>query len=190
MNDIKRNSILSLVLIFFCISIYSQDTLNERYFSKLIDNITKTTDIKDYKLIIKRFHNNHIKEQRLIVKYNSDSIDRYWRIGQYFAYYRNGNIKISEKIDPYKRIRTDTAYNFYKKGKIKYIIIWNNENTSAPLIIGPWLPGNYWTIDPVRYKKIEYSRNGNKFCEQSRVFSDGNYVLDGDKIFYQRNAKY
>lgn len=131
------------ILLFIALSsisrlLIAQDTLHHSYYDNLRNRLFKDSNVKDVKFIEKKYSNGNIKCQSIFVKYSYDKLNRFWGIGKYYCYYKNGQLKGCGNIDERTKAFRDTAFAYDGNAKIIWMSIFNNNSkhstVSEPLI--------------------------------------------------------
>jgi hypothetical protein len=133
------------------------DTINFSYYQYLQNILSKDSSIKDFRYVCNKYKNGKIKDQHMYVKYKSDSIERFWRIGKCFYYYENGNLESSTDIDLILKKHVGIGLSLDEKGDTTWATFWGNLN-------GKVLPtntifsvdglGKIYEMYPDKYKEI------------------------------------
>ncbi len=179
--------IFLISLTFNFIFVSSQDKYNIDYFIKLKDYLKRDSSIKEYKFIEDKYWGGQIKQQLMLVKYKDDPIDRYWRLGKSFSYFKNGKIAGIDNVDLINKVLVDTLIGYYRNGNIHMMIIWQNDTDYTQILLKDVFQ-NSWISYPVRYKMVSYFKSGGKFYEQDYGYFNGHFDYDGDVIYYDKKT--
>jgi hypothetical protein len=150
-----------IIIIFFLFSYtaYSQKQTPSAYKDSVTKVLKQRTDIADFFFDEEYHSNKQLAQQKLYVKYKTDSIDRYFQVGQCFHYRRNGMLMQYHEIDINTLIETGLLVTYNKKGEIK----WSSEDrpissselaqldSSSYIDIKNYHFVNYWICDSVKY---------------------------------------
>lgn len=158
-----RIIILTIIqLLIFQLINGQNDTLNQSYFSQLKKELQADSIINQIKYKCKLYDNGTVKEQHMYVKYKNDSIDRFWRVGECFHYYENGQLMSNTNIDIKSRVFTAQSISYTEQGDTSLITIWDNyKGRTFPIhtVFNQGDLGKVYELQPDLYHEITF-KNG------------------------------
>jgi antitoxin component YwqK of YwqJK toxin-antitoxin module len=174
-----------------CIFAIGNDTTNYSYFNKLKTILIKDTEVLTVKLVEQHYFNGDIQTQRMFVKYRSDTTKRFWEIGKYYCYYKNGKLAEISNIDLTSRMLIDTTYTYDENGILIQLIVYDNFSKQVPVKLVMGLTDiffKYWQNWPSKYTIISLS-NGLKNVSLPYIYvNEQGWLLDGDVIYYKADG--
>jgi hypothetical protein len=184
---IKTILLTFLIQLILVVKIFSQDTINFKYFENLKFTLTKDLNINEIKYTETKYSNGNIKFQGVFVKLKNDSNNRLWQVGKSFGYYKNGKLKGYDNVDLITRTQIDTSYWFDNEGKLKKLTIFSDCSTNK--ILSNLLFRNSYSYFPCKFTEIIYI-HGNKWIERAQVFCQekGNLFIDGEQLYYKNDG--
>jgi hypothetical protein len=179
--------IIFIYLSIFSSNIYSQsDTLNENYFKNIQLVLKNDSSIKDVRYICEKYKNGIIEAQHIYVKFNNDSIDRYWRLGKCFHYYKNGKMKTITNVDLLTKTHNSIDINFTENGDTSWTSVYENYNSKmVPFntIFSQAGFGKIYEMTTDKYTDIKY-KNGIKHKSVTYDYVDDGW-LKVKAMFYK-----
>lgn len=165
------------------------DTINEYYFTNLQTLLAKDSTIKDIKYVCKRHKNGKVEEQHMYVKYKTDSIERFWRLGKCFHYYENGNLKASTNIDLVLKKFVGIGLNLDIKGDTTWATFFSNENGRTFPTVTIFKQGDLgkvYEMIPDKYTDVFYKKGKRK--KASITICNSKNCYTPIKIYYKNDG--
>jgi hypothetical protein len=172
------------------LNLFSQDTINEKYFIELRKKLYQDREIKEVKYIQIKDSKSRISLQAMFVKLKNDSTNRYWRVGKRFEFIE-GRLSWIDDVDLITKASIDTAKYFDCDGIITHMYIYDNCYTKIyPLkeFSGVrWMFKKYYCYKPEAFKEIRYE--GGRIIEKNiKYIVNLGFVLHGDMIYYNKDG--
>ncbi|MBN1464095.1 MAG: hypothetical protein JW922_10575 [Paludibacteraceae bacterium] len=159
--------------LFFLNAAHSQSNIDYNLLDSIKCELGNADNIKEAKVIHEKFKNGSTKILCLLVKYKTDSIDRYWLVGPAIRYFKNGQVKGKSNTDFRTNVVRDTTKLFFKDGAQKAFYIYPKEYSDS-ILCGPLFKlnkMNYYYFVPISYIHSFYYRN------EKGSFSEGAYKI-------------
>jgi hypothetical protein len=154
----------------------------------LLSQLSNDDNIIDVKFKEKSYLNGNTKCQSVCVKLKNDPVNRYWLVGRYFYYYKNGQLKERGHVNIRTKTFCDTSFIYEENGDLKKMIIYNNQSTYS-VVYEPMFKifNNCYHCYPDQYKTIIY-KNGNIIHEYEKVYNQklGFYEQKNEKRYNEK----
>jgi hypothetical protein len=185
-----RILVLIIPLILMTTNAFGQsDTINSAYFSRLQEILSKDSLIKDYRYVCNKFKSGKIKEQHMYVKYKTDSIERFWRIGKCYHYYENGNLESTTDVDIILKKHVGKSVNLDINGDTTSATFWGNQNGKVMLVFTVFSVdnlGRIYEMYPDKYIDVTYKKGKRK--KAVITLCNGQYCYTSSKIYYKKDG--
>ena len=98
-----RTTLILIFIFFVCLPSFSQYSENYKTLTKNVSAID-TLDFKEY------YNNGQLKEKGTLLTYEIGNDSIYFYSGDYYQYFRNGNVKMKAEFDPFGNMLSATCY--------------------------------------------------------------------------------